>query len=125
MGEIFNELSRAVIKKEPSYFSDRLVIEECENIHIHYRNIRLELSVDEFYTFADKLAEASKKLQGYKKEEVIPLDKINPYNDTHPVGFENTDKLHRDGIDKVKDLILKEKRILPILVRPVKDGYQR
>jgi hypothetical protein len=30
-------------------FNERLVIEMCENVHLHYRNLRLEFSKEEFY----------------------------------------------------------------------------
>lgn len=122
MGKVYNELSKAKIKSAPDYFPERLIVEECENIHLHYRNLRLEFSYDEFYIFAEKIALASKVLESRGELKKLPLDKINPYNSTHPQGFENTDKEHREGIEKVKVLIKGGKKILPILVKSLPDG---
>lgn len=122
MGQVYNVLGKATIKSAPAYFPDRLVIEECENIHLHYRNLRLEFSYDEFYIFAEKIALASKVLESRVELKKLSLDKINPYNSTHPHGFENTDKEHRKGIEKVKVLIKGGKKILPILVKSLPDG---
>jgi hypothetical protein len=126
MGNVYSELSKAKLKEYPEYYSTRFVVEECENIHIHYRNLRLEFSVDEFYVFAEKIHQASKVLESRGEKKIIPLDKINPYNNTHPIGFDKTDKDHIEGIAKVKDLIKQGKKILPILVKPLPDGtFQR
>lgn len=122
MGTVYKELAKAKIKQSPEHFAERLIVEECENIHLHYRNLRLEFSYDEFYVFAEKVALASKILESRVELKKLPLDKIIPYNDTHPQGFENSDKEHREGIDKVKELIKAGKRILPILVKPLSDG---
>jgi len=61
----------------------------------------------------------------------VPLDAINPFDEGHS---EKMDGVHREGTDKVKELIRQNKRILPILVKPVEgkpykyqrlDGYKR
>lgn len=122
MGTVYSELSKAKIKPASDHFPERLVVEECENIHLHYRNLRLEFSYEEFYVFAEKIALASKVLENRVELKKLPLDKIDPYNSTHPQGFENTDKEHREGIEKVKTLIKSGKKILPILVKSLPDG---
>lgn len=128
MGHVYKILSNATLKPSTDFFSQRMVVEECENIHLHYRNLRLEFSIDEFYIFAEKMQKAAEELQKGAELKKLPIEKVNPYNDTHPEGFENTDKEHREGIEKVKELIKKNVKILPILVRPVpgQEGtYQR
>ena len=67
------------------------------------------------------------------KSVKILIENINPYNKTHPAGYENKDKYHRDGIDMVKKLILAGKNIRPIAVEEEKnngkhqrmDGFKR
>jgi hypothetical protein len=122
MGQVYNELGKAAIKNAPDYFATRLVVEECENIHVHYRNLRLEFSIDEFYVFADAITKASRSLEKRVSLVKLSLEKIDPYNATHPRGFENTDKQHREGIELVKGLIKQGKKILPILVKSMPDG---
>ena len=46
MGNIKKILLNEAVPKPP--FNDRLTVELCENVHIHYRNIRLEFPKDEF-----------------------------------------------------------------------------
>jgi len=63
MGNVYKILSVRKIKPQPDYFADRLIIELCENIHLHYRNLRIELSKSEFLEFADAIAEAARELK--------------------------------------------------------------
>jgi hypothetical protein len=124
MGTVYNVCSKSLIPREPRYFADRLVVEECENMHIHYRNLRLEFSDSEFIQFAGCIRKAFAEF--VKKHSVsVPIDLISPYNSTHPEGFENTDKHHREGIDLIKRDMQDRKEILPILVKPNGDGYLR
>ena len=134
MGNVFKELSRETIKPQTQYFASRLVVELCENIHIHYRNLRLELSDAEFIQFAHKINEALKKLKEYRLEKTIfiRLEDINPYDEGHG---KIPDEEHRKGINFAKDLIDRQKKsLLPIVVVPVNnksykyqriDGYKR
>ena len=57
----------------------------------------------------------------------IPIQKIRPYNSTHPKGFEHSDAYHRQGIEMVKKAIQNGSEILPIMVSHLpEDGvYQR
>lgn len=49
MGKVFETLKE---KKVPRpMFNRRGVVEVCENIHLHWRNFRLEFSKDEFRLF--------------------------------------------------------------------------
>lgn len=63
MGNVFKVLSTKKITPQPGYFADRLTIELCENIHLHYRNLRIEFSKGEFLEFADAIAEAARELK--------------------------------------------------------------
>lgn len=135
MGNVYKVLgSQKTINKEPSAYADRLVIELCENIHIHYRNIRWELNEAEFFKLADAMREAVQDYKlyvGKKQYALIPLLDINPYDAGHS---EQPDELHRLGIDGMKVLVKSGKKLLPILVKRAQceqprflrlDGYKR
>lgn len=51
MGQIKKIIKTAVVP-EP-LFNTRLVVELCENVHVHYRNIRLEFDKNEFLILLD------------------------------------------------------------------------
>jgi len=68
MGNVYKILGKAKVKPSPKYYSERLVVELCENVHIHYRNIRWELSYEEFFQFTDVMTEAAKLLRATKKK---------------------------------------------------------
>lgn len=53
-------LSEDSVEPEPAVTPRKFVIEDNvgESIHIHMRNIRIELSVDEFDKFADAVGES-------------------------------------------------------------------
>ena len=74
MGNIFKQLSKVEIQDKPTLQASRLIVEKCENIHLHYRNMRLEFSDKEFLFFADKIEEARKSLENNPEEtEYLPL----------------------------------------------------
>ena len=135
MGNVYKVLGQAKINPTPASFPTRMVIELCECIHLHYRNLRIEFSDSEFYGFAlcvyyamhHFLKERMNKLE----KKIIPLDQINPYDSGHG---EIPDIEHREYIDILKEKIKKGAKIYPILVKPVEgkpykyqrlDGYKR
>ena len=52
MGHTLKPLARTEITKE-TIFNNRFVIEICEKVHTHYRNLRIIQSLDDFITMAD------------------------------------------------------------------------
>jgi len=69
MGNVYNVLGKRDINDKTDYFATRLIVEDCENIHLHYRNLRIEFSDEEFKTFADVITEARKKLNECRKND--------------------------------------------------------
>lgn len=57
MGRTINKLSEKTIGKK-AIFSNRFVIELCEKAHIHYRNIRIVQSLDDFINTAEAFVSA-------------------------------------------------------------------
>jgi len=59
------ELANESVDGEPETGKDRIAIEDNvgESIHMHYRNSRLEMSVSDFITFAEKVNEAQEALE--------------------------------------------------------------
>lgn len=51
MGEVKRIIAQATVPKP--MFNNSLRVELCENVHIHYRNVRLEFSPEEFLTFRE------------------------------------------------------------------------
>lgn len=47
MGDIAQILKTQTVRTPP--FNNRFVVELCENVHLHYRNVRLEFSKEEFF----------------------------------------------------------------------------
>lgn len=52
MGRTIEKLAERTISKK-CVFNNRFVTELCESAHIHYRNLRIVLSLDEFITVAE------------------------------------------------------------------------
>lgn len=57
MGHTLSNLSEKVIE-EKSIFNNRFVIEVCERVHTHYRNLRIVQSLDDWVTMADGFRDA-------------------------------------------------------------------
>lgn len=60
MNIFVQRLAAASVDPSPELRLRTLVVEDNvgESIHVHLRNLRLEMSVDDFDTFADAVAEA-------------------------------------------------------------------
>lgn len=63
MGLTIENLSERKIEQK-SIFNNRFVIELCEKVHIHYRNIRIVQSLDDFMSTAEAFVSA---LERWKK----------------------------------------------------------
>ena len=74
MGNIFKILTYKEVDAKCSQLPRRYTIEINNNkeedwdIHLHYRNLRLEFSVDEFNEFADGIIESKENLERIKHE---------------------------------------------------------
>ncbi|RLC40270.1 MAG: hypothetical protein DRH51_05900 [Candidatus Coatesbacteria bacterium] len=128
--------TKQVINPDSDYYPDRLSIElqRSRNVHIHYRDLRLDISEAEFVELASAFSSALETYKEFLKtkielpagEQEVDIDLIQPYDEGHPPLAE--DKEHREGIEKLKELIKQGKKIRPILIRPDGqrlDGYKR
>jgi len=61
MGKIKKILSEKVISSKSHYYPDFFTIEVCENFHIHWRNIRMNLLEEEFKTYTQAIKDSRKK----------------------------------------------------------------
>jgi len=74
MGNIFKQLATKLIRKKSTLQATRMTVEKCENIHLHYRNMRLEFSEEEFNFFADQIKKSQEVLKQHPEEtEFLPL----------------------------------------------------
>jgi hypothetical protein len=125
VGHVYKELNNREIPESPTYYPKRLILEQCENIHLHYRNLRLEFDTNEFCEMYRCFKEGMKELQAYLLNKApvqsIALDKIDPYDNGHKKKGDGYDcgpfqHEHEEGVAYVKNLIEQGKRILPIAV---------
>ena len=69
MGSVIYMLGERIVEGQPSAWADRLDVEDCEDIHLHYRNRRLEFSDEEFLTFADCVSRAASELRERRRNK--------------------------------------------------------
>lgn len=64
MNVFVRELSRASLDSSPDRSPTKFVVEDNvgEGIHVHYRNVRFEMSIDDYRTFANELAAATEEI---------------------------------------------------------------
>lgn len=64
MNVFVRELSRASLESSPDLSPTKFVVEDNvgEGIHVHYRNVRLEMSIADFRTFAREIAAAAEEM---------------------------------------------------------------
>lgn len=126
MGRTIECLSRKVIGKK-SIFDSRFVLELCEKAHIHYRNIRIVQSLDDFISTAEAFVSA---LDRWKKRgcpgtgvnQHIELCRkkvaINDESDTIQVNLnENLYKKNEGGIFSEGSEFLEEEKYIHVKVR--------
>lgn len=127
-------LSYTPVPEQPEYFKDRISIEANKgSIHLHYKNIRLEFTKDEFLDLTDSIEKAKKELKKVKPiVTYIPLTEIEVndgghfINENHPSGFIcDNQKQHEDRVKEVEEAIKSGKKIRPIAVFKTEDKYQR
>ena len=65
MGQILILLAQRHVDSAPSLYNTRLQIEENvgEDIHIHFRNLRLEFTKEEFRDFGSAVKEAYDRME--------------------------------------------------------------
>jgi len=129
MGQSLKSLSKRDISGR-SIFNNRLVVEVCEKMHLHYRNLRITLSLSDFIEFSRGLKMAYERWVSIgtpepKKGIHIELCRrkvgTEAHNDAIQVNLNNNlynankDKIYAEGADfsdkcyihlKIRDLRL-------------------
>jgi hypothetical protein len=106
----------------------RLTVEVCENLHIHWRNARIEIEpidIPALIQAAQKIARLPKLLAAHYVS--LPINSICPWDINHrpdgewgfTTGKESDDIAHRAGIDYFYGHILGGVKPWPIAVRPL------
>lgn len=129
MGRTIEKLAERKIGKK-SIFDSRFVLELCERCHIHYRNLRIVQSLDDFISTAEAFVSA---LDRWKKRgcpgtgvnQHIELCRkkvaINDESDTIQVNLnENLYKKNEGGIFSEGSEFLEEEKYLHIKLRDVR-----
>lgn len=57
MGQTLQELASRKLSK-PAIFNNRFVVEACESFHVHYRNLRINLSFQDWMSLGRGLADS-------------------------------------------------------------------
>lgn len=74
MGQTLERLSETEIGKE-TIFNNRFVVELCEKVHVHYRNLRILMSLRDYIEMARGMADSLKRWESRGKPE--------PHKDSH------------------------------------------
>jgi len=126
------------LESNSDYYPNRMSIElqKDNTVHVHYRDLRLHLTLSEFNNIADLFYEATAELKNLKEFpykdvtertlQVVDIDLIQPYDEGHRPGV--MDKEHREGIEYCKKLIEGNLKIRPILIDNTGqrlDGFKR
>lgn len=68
MGQTLSQLSSRKIDSK-AVFNNRFVVEVCEKVHVHYRNLRLLLSLNDFLSMANGMKDALSRWEKMGKPE--------------------------------------------------------
>lgn len=116
---------------------DRIVLEACENFHLHWRNLRIEMGLTDCAKMLDLFWYGSSELLKLVNGKIVslPLEAICPYNNSHkllPDGdFENVDQAdtaeHHAGVEWMVKTMRSGNcpMTYPIAVRPAWIGKER
>lgn len=68
MNPFLIKLSETQLKESPKLSPEKFVVEDNvgESIHVHYRNMRIEMSVNEFREFANQVRNAKEELEKWE-----------------------------------------------------------
>jgi len=97
MGNTIKVLVKKKIKAESDIYADIYNIERCEDFHIHWRNLRLIFTKEEFETFCKAILHAWTKWQRQgkpnpEKDKSLPdylySSKIDPIHGRRPNDFQ-------------------------------------
>jgi hypothetical protein len=84
MGDVARVLSTCNETLLQSLMHDRLVLEVCENVHFHWRNVRLEMSTSDAARMINVCWRLTKLMPLLEKTVVaVPLASICPYDGSH------------------------------------------
>ena len=107
MGQTIKELAKMDIGSK-TIFNNRFVVELCEKVHLHYRNLRINLSLDDFLEMAHGMVQAMNRWQKRGSTEPeegmhIELCRRKVGQDAFNAGIQvNLNKnLYNKNIDKV------------------------
>jgi hypothetical protein len=64
MGQVKRILNKTALPDREAHNS-RMFVDLCENIHIHYRELRMVFSLDEYFEFADILQKSTEDVRSY------------------------------------------------------------
>lgn len=64
MNVFVREIATDTVEAQPDQSPTKLVVEDNvgEAVHVHWRNVRLEMTIEDFLTFAEKVATANEVL---------------------------------------------------------------
>ncbi len=74
MGDVHNVLAQANLKTDQWPYNGRLVIEDCETVHIHFNNIRIEFHREQFLQLVEIGMRAANTLRAVIADEVTTQD---------------------------------------------------
>lgn len=65
MNIFIRELASGSVEDTPDIASSKLIVEDNigESVHVHWRNIRFEMSIEDYCDFAEKISNAKKSLK--------------------------------------------------------------
>jgi hypothetical protein len=126
MGDVDRVLASCRQTSLQSLMHDRLVVEACENVHLHWRNVRIEMSISDAARVVDVTWRFSKLMPMLEGRVVsIPMAAIDPYDNHHKRiddhDFENeppeATAEHKAGIEWIAEQMKAGRRPRPIAVR--------
>jgi len=71
VGDVHNVLAQIEVNPDQWPYNGRLVIEDCETVHIHLNNFRVEFHRDQFIQLARVFAHAADTL-----EEIMKVERV-------------------------------------------------
>jgi hypothetical protein len=65
MNIFIRELASGKVSDQPDIASSKLIVEDNigESIHVHWRNVRFEMSINDYYKFANEINSAKTNLK--------------------------------------------------------------